>query len=491
MGIVRHLQDSAIPSSSPECAESSYRKGTDNHGVPPSGTWVLAALPDYARNNPLYAGPSLIHGWLPVAIQVVAALALVVGLYRRPRSWLRVWGPGAAVCGAGAGALAYWYITSQGMADNPPPLMLWIWIGFAAVALVIAIVGWVGTRWLRRGVMVLAAPLCLLAALTVLNQWIDYYDTLRLAWAAVTAGPLPGETDMAAVQDLKGKGPTATGHVVPVDIPADVAGFQHRTEYVYLPPAWFESPAPPKLPAVVMISGAWSTPADWVRQGNAAGAMDRFAQSHDGVSPVLVFVDTGGTFNNDTECVDGPRGNVAAHVTKEVIPYVNSEFETSPNPENWGVAGWSMGGTCAADLVITHPELFHSFIDMAGDLTPNAGTKEQTVERLYGGDERQWALFDTLTALHSHRRYQDVAGWLDVSTTAKIRAGQEQLTGPIAAARLCDAAVPVGIDCAVVRRTGNHDWAYAQDAFAQAFPWIAGRLGTPGVPRAPLPVPNA
>lgn len=200
---------------------------------------------------------------------------------------------------------------------------------------------------------------------------------------------------------------------------------------------------------------------------------------------MLVFVDTGGRFNNDTECVNGPRGNVADHITKEVVPYVNSEFGT--NAVDWGVVGWSMGGTCAADLTITHPELFHAFVDMAGDLTPNAGTKDQTVQRLYGGDEDQWSRFDTLSAMRSHGRYQDVAGWLDVSTTAKIRAGQEQLTGPVAASRLCEAAQPVGIECAVVRRTGNHDWAYAQEAFAQAFPWIAGRLGTPGVARIPLP----
>ncbi|ORB58476.1 hypothetical protein BST43_10380 [Mycobacteroides saopaulense] len=447
----------------------------------------MAELPAYARNNPLYAGPSLIHGWLPVTMQVLAALAVMAGLYRRPRGWLRVWVPGAVLCGVGVGAVAYWYITSQGMADNPPPLLLWVWIGVAAVALVVLIVGWLHTRWLRRGAMMLAVPLCLLAAATVLNQWIDYYDTLRLAWAAVTAGPLPDEADLNAVRDLKGKGVTTTGRVVPVEISADVSGFTHRTEYVYLPPAWFARPAPPELPAVVMISGAWSTPADWLRQGDIAGAMDRFAQNHDGVTPVLVFADTGGTFNNDTECVNGPRGNVADHITKEVVPYVNSEFGTSTGPDNWGVVGWSMGGTCAADLTITHPDLFHAFVDMAGDLTPNAGTREQTVERLYGGDEKQWALFDTLSVIHDHGRYRDVAGWLDVSTTAKIRAGQEQLTGPIAASRLCDAALQAGIECAVVRRAGNHDWAYAQEAFAQAFPWIAGRLGSPGVDRLPLP----
>jgi S-formylglutathione hydrolase FrmB len=202
---------------------------------------------------------------------------------------------------------------------------------------------------------------------------------------------------------------------------------------------------------------------------------------------VLLFPDTGGEFNNDTECVNGPRGNVADHITKELMPYVVSQFGTSSRAENWGVLGWSMGGTCAVDLTVTHPELFHTFVDMAGDLTPNAGTKEQTVQRLYAGNEQQWEMFDTLTAMRTHAPYHGVTGWFGVSSTAKIRTGQEQLTGPLAARRLCQAATLAGITCVVVASPGNHDWANAQVTFTQVFPWIAGQVGTPGVPRTPAP----
>ncbi len=455
--------------------------------MPPSGILILADLPGYAKNNPLYAGPWLINGWLPVTIQIVAAVVFVAGIGRRPVGWFKVWLPSAVVVGAAAGWLARWYVTSQGLADNPPPLALWVWVGLAAAALIVAIGGWVRTRWARRATTVLALPLCLLAAAVVLNQWVDYYDTVKLAWAALTAGPLPDQVDMTSVQALKGKGATRTGRVVPINISASISGFHHRTEYVYLPPAWFATPSPPALPVVVMISGAWSTPADWVRQGNAAAAMDSFAAGHGGVAPVLLFPDTGGKFNNDTECVNGPRGNVADHITKELMPYVVSQFGTSSRPDNWGVVGWSMGGTCAVDLTVTHPELFHAFADLEGDLTPNAGTKEQTVQRLYAGNEQQWAAFDTLAALHTHAPYHNVAGWFDVSSTARVRAGQEQLTGPQASRRLCAAAMSTGITCAVVARPGSHDWAYAQAAFAQAFPWIAGQVGAPGVPRMPFP----
>ena len=73
-----------------------------------------------------------------------------------------------------------------------------------------------------------------------------------------------------------------------------------------------------------MIGGEFNTPADWLRTGNAAAIVDSFAQSHGGNAPVLVFVDSGGSFNNDTECVNGARGNVADHLTKDVVPYVNA-----------------------------------------------------------------------------------------------------------------------------------------------------------------------
>jgi S-formylglutathione hydrolase FrmB len=135
-----------------------------------------------------------------------------------------------------------------------------------------------------------------------------------------------------------------------VTIPADASGFKHRTELVYLPPAWFAANAP-KLPVVMMIAGEFNTPSDWPRTGNAIAPIDRFASEHGGNAPVFVFVDVGGSFNNDTECVNGPRGNVADHLTKDVPPYVATTFGT--RADHWGVVGWSMGGTCAVDLTVS------------------------------------------------------------------------------------------------------------------------------------------
>jgi S-formylglutathione hydrolase FrmB len=132
----------------------------------------------------------------------------------------------------------------------------------------------------------------------------------------------------------------AKGAVVAVKISAAASKFAHRGELVYLPPAWFATNPPPRLPAVMMIGGEFNTPADWLRAGEAITAIDAFAAAHSGNAPVFVFVDSGGGFNIDTECVNGVRGNAADHLTKDVIPFLASNFSVSSRRSDWGVAGF-------------------------------------------------------------------------------------------------------------------------------------------------------
>ena len=271
----------------------------------------------------------------------------------------------------------------------------------------------------------------------------------------------------------------AKGTVLPVATGDAASGFRHRGEFVYLPPAWYATNPPPRLPVVMMIGGEFNTPADWMRAGNAIATTDAFAAAHHGNAPVLVFADAGGQFNNDTECVDGTRGNSADHLINDVRPYVISHFGVSADRSDWGVVGWSMGGTCAVDLSVMHPDQFSAFVDIAGDLSPNAGSKAQTIDRLFGGNAAAWAAYDPTTVMTRHGRYRDVAGWFDTNV-----AGPDQTA---AARSLCGVGAANGIDCAVETQAGEHDWLFADHAFAAAFPWLAARLGTPHVDPVPLP----
>ena len=52
---------------------------------------------------------------------------------------------------------------------------------------------------------------------------------------------------------------------------------------------------------------------------------------------------------------------------------------------------------------------------------------------------------------------------------------------------VCPLVSSHGIECAVVSHLSGHDFASAGAIFATTPPWLAGKLGTPGVPAAPLP----
>lgn len=137
---------------------------------------------------------------------------------------------------------------------------------------------------------------------------------------------------------------------------------------------------------MLTIGSALNTPTDWVWAGHAAQTANDFAAEHGGNAPVLVFADATGAFDNDTECVNGSRGNAADHPVKDIVPYMVSTFRVSADHRDWGVAGWSMGGTCALDLTVMHPEKFSAFVDIAGDAGPNVGNKTQTITTLFSGD---------------------------------------------------------------------------------------------------------
>jgi S-formylglutathione hydrolase FrmB len=435
------------------------------------------------------------HGWIPITAQVVAALVLIAAIGWRNRRWRLVWLPWAALVGVALAVAAYWYISSQGMSDdtNPAPYALWIWIGLSGVAAGVLIAGWRGARWWRRGVSVLALPLCALSAALALNLWVGYFPTVQNAWNQLTAGPLPDQTDPVTVTAMqKRHAIPPKGTVVAVNIPDTASGFKHRGELVYLPPAWYATDPPPPLPTVMMVGGEFNTPADWMRAGNAANTIDDFAAAHGGNAPVFVFVDSGGAFNNDTECVNGTRGNAADHLTKDVVPFMLSNYRVSPNRANWGVVGWSMGGTCAVDLIVMHPEMFSAFDDIAGDLRPNSGNKAQTIARLFGGNATAYAAFDPTTVITRHGPYAGVAGWFDINGTPSsqphvVNAAASPNDQTAAANSLCATGNANGIKCAVVMQPGKHDWPFAAHAFAVGLPWLAAQLGTPGLSALPLP----
>ncbi|GAS87878.1 alpha/beta hydrolase [Mycolicibacterium brisbanense] len=434
---------------------------------------------------------SLVDGWVPIAVQVLAALLLLYVMWAHAdrRGWRRL--AIAALIGTPFALWARHYISSIGVSGEAAPSRLWLWIGLVGAALSLIVLTWKRASWWRRGASVLAVPLCLVCAALSVNTWVGYYPKVRTAWNQLTTGPLPDQTDRVGVTAMQlSNARPDRGVVLPVRIDSSASGFAHRREFAYLPPIWFASKPPPRLPAVMMIGSALNTPADWLRVGNAVATLDDFATQHDGSAPAVVFVDATGAFDNDTECVNGPRGNAADHLTKDVAPFMAANFGVSAERTHWGIAGWSMGGTCAVDLAVMHPDLFSAFVDIAGDIGPNTGGREHSIATLFGGDADAWAAFDPTTVMKRHGRYTGLSGWFEVPGSPD-GTSRDPVSNPegqdVAARSLSATAATQGITSTVVTRPGRHDWLFASQAFADALPWLAAQLGTPAVPRVAMP----
>jgi S-formylglutathione hydrolase FrmB len=426
---------------------------------------------------------SLVSGWLPVTIQIAVAAVLLAAVGWRTRRWRFRWVPLALALGVAAAVPAAAVFAATGWSSERAPLLLWTWVGAAVAATTVMVVGWPSAGWGRRVLSVAALPLCVLCAGVVLNEWVGLVPTVADAYRQATGAPV---SERFPGGGLPARGPATAspagpGQAVAVTIPAATSGFTPRQQYVYLPPAWFAAPAPPRLPVIMMIGAEFSAPADWIRAGDAVATADVYTRGHHGYGPILVFVDAAGRVGNDTECVNGPHGHVADYLTRDVRAWVISQLGAPTDPRWWSVAGWSMGGTCAVDLAVTHPELFATFQDISGDLGPNTGTVTQTIARLYGGDRGAWARFDPLTVLSGHPRYPDSAGLFDAALDSSGRGGADL----DAARQLCSAATRTGIACTVRNSPGRHTWQFAAHAFGTALPWLVERSIAPAAPPPP------
>lgn len=101
---------------------------------------------------------SLLHGWLPPTAQGVTLLLIVAAIQWRKRRWLKRVLPAALAAAVAVTALAYRYIASLGVAGDPAPTSLWLWIAMSGLAVAVLVLGWVGVRWWRRAVAFVSIP---------------------------------------------------------------------------------------------------------------------------------------------------------------------------------------------------------------------------------------------------------------------------------------------------------------------------------------------
>jgi len=89
--------------------------------------------------------------------------------------------PVAILVGLILAVWTHWYVASQGLAGDPAPSSLWVWVGLTALRwpsrCSVARQSLAGPDGIAAGV-----PLCLLSAGVALNLWVGYFPSVQAAW---------------------------------------------------------------------------------------------------------------------------------------------------------------------------------------------------------------------------------------------------------------------------------------------------------------------
>ena len=210
---------------------------------------------------------------------------------------------------------------------------------------------------------VLAVQVCILAV----NKYFDYYPT----WGAAITDLTGSGSNVAQVSDTK----LVTGGfgkaVVPTPVNralAELQGFTFqvtmagkashitRLGLVYLPPQYFQSAYRNyQFPVIELLHGQPGEPQDWIDVAGITDTLDQLVNNGLARPVVLVMPDVNGGQRVSLQCLNvyhGPQDMtyLAQDVPADITAMLGSRIEP-PGPA-WGLAGYSEGGYCAANMAL-------------------------------------------------------------------------------------------------------------------------------------------
>lgn len=310
----------------------------------------------------------------------------------------------------------------------------------------------------RRKVVIISVVLTTCATLGVFNLVFQEYPTVGSFDPKPVAVSMSYSQFRATARPPRLEGREA-GALVTINLPG--SGFRARPAVAYVPPAYWRGV---RLPVMVLMAGNPGSPEQWFHNGEAAKTADAYQVRHAGVSPIVVSVDATGSFTGNPLCVDGPEGQVMTYLTKDVPAGIRRLFSTLPDQSRWSIGGLSYGGTCALQVVTSHPESYGTFLNFSGQAEPTLGDHQQTVERFFGGEESAFAAQNPADLLATGS-YPNTRGW--------FVAGEEDAESVAALGHLNELAQAAGMHTRMSTVPGGHSFEVWRAALAETFAWAA------------------
>jgi enterochelin esterase-like enzyme len=229
---------------------------------------------------------------------------------------------------------------------------------------------------------VLAACLAFVPAMAfgvaAVNKFYDYYET----WGGMISD-LTGQGTTNIPKYAAGVPNKNIGHVTTTGEDAEV-GYLFQTSitgarshltrdvYVYLPPQYFQKAyAHYKFPVIELLHGSPGNPQAWVDVMGVIPTFLSLLETHPSDASVLVMPDTDGGMQYGLQCLNNPGGiQDMTFVAKDVPAAIPRIARVQPAGRSWGIAGYSEGGYCAANIALQLPQDYGTAGVMSGYFAP-------------------------------------------------------------------------------------------------------------------------
>jgi enterochelin esterase-like enzyme len=146
-----------------------------------------------------------------------------------------------------------------------------------------------------------------------------------------------------------------------------------RSVFVYLPPQYFQpSYRTYRFPAIELLHGFPGQPQDWITVVGVTTTLQDLIGAGLAQPAVLVMPDANGGRAISLQCLNQVRGPQDATYLAEDLPAsISQVLRVQPPGPAWGIAGYSEGGFCAANLGLKYGRRFGYSGVLSGYFSPS------------------------------------------------------------------------------------------------------------------------
>ena len=165
-----------------------------------------------------------------------------------------------------------------------------------------------------------------------------------------------------------------------------------RVVYVYLPPQYFQPAYQAyRFPVIELIHGQPGEPQDWITVAGVTQTFGRMLEHKLARPAVLVMPDANGARAISLQCLNQAGGaQDLTYLAVDLPTQIARTLRVLPPGAGWGVAGYSEGGFCAANMPLRYPDRYGFSGVLSGYFVPLDNQPDGTGRKVspFGGDNR-------------------------------------------------------------------------------------------------------